>query len=415
MFLLPQIKSQRAMLLRECKVTGSGLRIIVSGLIAQYPLGGIAWHYLQFVLGLKRLGHDVYYLEDTGHYPYNPREQATSKRCDFSVEHLDRVFSQYGLNNKWAYRFPWQSQWFGLSEDRRKEVIATTDVLINVSGTLEKPSQYRNIPKLVYIDTDPVFTQLKLARGQVDFRSIIDMHDATFTFGEQFSDKVPETGHDWVPTRQPIVLSEWSPQEPARNVFTTVMNWTSYNDVIYNGVSYGQKDMEFRRFLDLPERIQPSVLEIAVNVGKTSRTPRNLLRHKGWRLADPDQVCSDPDGYRSYIQSSKAEWTVAKNGYVQGQAGWFSERSACYLASGRPVVAQDTGFSNVFPVGQGLLAYSTLDQAVDAIRQVESEYEKHKEAARGIAEKYFDSDKVLGRLIDKICSVEPSRVESPSN
>ena len=377
----------------------SSLRIIVTGLIAQYPLGGVTWDYFQYVLGLVRLGHDVYYLEDTGQWPYNPLEGGVSKGCEFNVAYLSGLMSRFGLADKWAYRFPWQSQWFGLPEAKRREVLHSADLLINISGTLEHPEDYRQLPRLAYIDSDPVFTQVKLARGQMDFRKLIDVHDVHFSFGEHLSAAVPDTGHRWCPTRQPVVLSEWHPSTPHRDVFTTVMNWTSYNPVVYNGQTYGQKDVEFLRFLALPSLVNPTVFEIAVNEGKTRHAPRTLLVHKGWRVVDPEVVCPDLESYRYYVESSKAEWSVAKNGYVVGQPGWFSCRSACYLAAGRPVVVQDTGFSAVLPVGEGLMSFTTVEEAVAAIRHVEANYTRHAKAARAIAEAYFDSDKVLTRLI----------------
>lgn len=377
----------------------SSLRIIVTGLIAQYPLGGVTWDYFQYVLGLARLGHDVYYLEDTGQWPYNPREGGVSKGCDFNVEYLAAVMDRFGLSNKWAYRFPWQSQWFGLAEKKRNDVVRSADLLVNVSGSLEHPEDYRKSGRLAYIDSDPVFTQIKLARGQADFRQLLDMHNVHFSFGEHLSAAGPKDGLHWRPTRQPVVLSEWEHSLPYREVFTTVMNWTSYKPVVYNGQTYAQKDIEFLRFVELPSRIAPAVLEIAVNEGKTRHPPRTLLAHKGWLVVDPEVVCPDLESYRRYIQSSKAEWSVAKNGYVVGQPGWFSCRSACYLASGRPVVVQDTGFGAVLPVGEGLLTFTSLEQAVAGIRDVEANYASHAKAARAIAEAYFDSDKILARLI----------------
>ncbi len=380
----------------------SRLRIIVSGLIAQYPLGGVSWDYLQYVVGLTRLGHDVYYLEDTGLWPYNPNEGGVSKGCTFNVEYLTNVMEQFGLEDKWAYRFPWESQWFGLDKAKREAVIESADLLINISCSLERPWDYRTIRRLVYVDTDPVFTQLKLAKGQEDFRKLVDAHDVHFSYGERLSEAGLHTGHRWHPIRKPIVISEWRPSIRHRDVFTTVMNWTSYKDITYNGKSYGQKNVEFNRFLDLPGLVSPTVLEMAVNpAGKTRHTPWGLLVHKGWRLVNPAEVCPDLESYRDYIKSSKAEWTVAKNGYVLAQAGWFSGRTACYLAAGRPVVVQDTGFSPVIPTGQGVLSFRTIEEAADGIREIEGHYIQHANAARIIAEEYFDSSKVLSRLIEE--------------
>jgi hypothetical protein len=390
-------------------MSDSKLRIVVSGLIAQYPLGGVAWDYLQYVLGLARLGHDVFYVEDTGQWPYNPQTGGMHPGCEFNVGYLSDLMERFGLSDRWFYRaqsgdgtqeYPWKSQWYGLPDPRRKEVVRTADLLLNVSGTLERPSEYRDVGCLAYIDSDPVFTQMKLASGQEDSRRLVDLHDVHFSFGECHSEAVPATGHDWLPTRQPVILSEWDPRATRRDAFTTVMNWTSYNPVIYQGKTYGQKDVEFEKFIDLPASVAPTVLEIAVNEGKTRRTPRTRLAAKGWVVRDPAEVCPDLDSYRRYVESSKAEWSVAKNGYVEGRAGWFSCRSACYLAAGRPVVVQDTGFSDVLPVGEGILAFTDPDGAVAGIREVEARYERHARAARAIAEEFFEAGKVLSALTE---------------
>lgn len=380
-------------------------RIIVTGLIAQYPLGGVTWDYIQYVLGLKHLGHDVYYFEDTGQWPYNPVAKGTAQDSDFNVKFLADVMKRFGLENRWAYKFPKRSQWFGLSDTKRKKIVRSCDLLINVSGTLASPQDYRVIPRLAYIDSDPVFTQVKLARGLMEFEKLIDMHDVHFSFGESISKLVPSTKYDWNPTRQPIVLAEWEPSMLVDGPYTTIMNWTSYKPLEYKGKSYAQKDVEFRRFIELPELVPDVTLEIAVNEGKTRRTPRELLLHKGWRLVDPDQACPHFDSYRSYIQGSKAEWSVAKHGYVEGQAGWFSGRSACYLAAGKPVIVQDTGFESILPVGEGILSFKDVDQAVSAIQEVERNYSKHSTVAREIAEQHFDSNKVLSQLLTKAFEV----------
>jgi len=382
----------------------SKLRVIVTGLIGQYPLGGVTWDYLQYVLGLRDLGHDVFYFEDTGQWPYAPDTDGVGKNCDYTVRYLTDLFSRFELANRWAYRFPWQSQWFGMSDESRREVVETADLLINVSGTLERPAEYRTAKCLAYIDSDPAFTQVKLASGHQYLRDLLDLHDVLFTFGESIGSELsatPATGDDWLPTRQPIVLSEWTTGTEHRSVFTTVMNWSSYNPVHFEGRAYGQKDVEFRNFMDLPERVAPTVLELAAKSGRRTKLPRELLLHRGWQLVDPDQACPDLDRYRDYLQSSKAEWSVAKGGYVQGQSGWFSCRSACYLAAGRPVVVQDTGFSNVIPTGEGVLAFDDMDGAIAGIQSVESDYERHARAARQIAEEWFDARRVLDQFVTR--------------
>ena len=376
----------------------SKLRIIVTGLIAQYPLGVVAWDYLQYVLGLVRLGHDVYYVEDSGQWPYHPREGGLAVDYQWNITYLARLMERFGLERKWAYRLPAEMTWFGLSESQWRDAAQSADLLINVSGSVDRVEDYRAVKRLVYIDSDPMFTQIRLAQGASYFSAQVQAHDAHFSFGERLS-AAPATGYCWRPTRQPIVVDAWSTPTPRRGALTTVMNWTSYQDVVYAGRHYGQKDVEFMRFLTLPSLVAPTELELAVNLGNTRHTPRALLQQHGWRLVDPDQVCPDLDSYRHYIQRSRAEWSVAKNAYVAGETGWFSCRSACYLAAGRPVVAQDTGFSSVLPVGEGILAFRTLEAA--AIDDLQARYARHASAARDLAATYFHSDVVLNRLIEE--------------
>ena len=389
----------------------SQLRIIVTGLIAQYPLGGVTWDYLQYVLGLARMGHDVYYLEDTGFWPYNPVSGGLSEDgCDFNVSYLSNIMNQYGLQDRWMYRLDSTDSWYGLNETKRRSLFNTADVLINVSGCLAEPANYRTVKRMIYIDSDPVFTQVKLKSGFDSFRKQIDHHDVLFTFAENPHHKIPDTGDIWHTTRQPVVLSEWEPAATHRDVFTTIMNWTSYQSLEYNGENYGQKDVEFEHFIALPDSLPSGTLEIAVNEGKTDHTPYERLRERGWNLVSPNEVCGDLESYRDYIQHSLAEWSVAKNGYVKGESGWFSCRSACYLASARPVVVQDTGFSSLIEGNTGVVAFSTPEEALTGIESVRSDYQKHCDAARAIAEARFDSAHVLQQLLETACNnteIEP--------
>jgi hypothetical protein len=405
----------------------SSLRIVVSGLIAQHPLvGGMTWHYIQYLLGLKRLGHDVYYLEDSGEFPYNFDGGPTgndwvARDADVNLRHLDSTLARFGLGDRWAYRHAPEQRWYGLTEHRRGEILDSADLLINVSGSLERPWEYRSIPRLAYVDTDPMVTQVKLVQNMPSFRQRINTHDRFFSFGECPKAVTPETGHRWQPTRQPIVLDEWAAPASPRNTWTTVMNWTSYAPLVYEGRRYGQKDVEFRRYLELPERVEPVEFEVALSrtqhleweascedhprgwrdpsPSTERRSPREVLASSGWQVVDANSVCANLDAYRNYICGSKAEWSVAKQVYVQARPGWFSERSACYLAAGRPVVVQDTGFGDVLPVGEGLLSFDCLEGAVRAVQEVETNYERHAAAARALAAEYFDSDTVLSRLV----------------
>lgn len=420
------------------------MRIIVTGLIAQHPtLGGVTWDYLQYVCGLRCLGHDVYYFEDSGEWPYTldggpTGDQWIAHDPTSNIEYLEKVMRRFDMDDRWAYRFPTKPRWFGLSDKKRREVLKTAELLINVSGTLESLADYHQIPRRAYIDTDPVFTQVKLNLncGQSDFQKRVAAHNSFFSFGENLSQFVPSTEYSWIPTRTPIVLSQWQPLQPTRNVFSTVMSWTSYQPLRFSGKTYAQKDVEFARFLGLPEKIKPTILEVALsqtqhpewqtklsnlpfsveeNIRKNKLQPDDVLKNMGWKIVNPALVCSDLDSYRSYVESSKGEWSVAKNGYVVGQSGWFSCRSACYLAAGRPVVVQETGFSKVLPTGEGIISFKTMDEAVEGIRDIEKNYDRHCKAAREIAEKYFDSDQVLSKLIDDITGSPSKKAQLKGN
>jgi hypothetical protein len=249
----------------------------------------------------------------------------------------------------------------------------------------------------VLVDTDPVFTQI----GALGMGGELSNYHALFTYGENVHRSectMPTAGRKWKPTRQPVVLDLW-PVEPAPQgaPFTTVTNWSAYGDHAHNGQVYGQKDREFERFIDLP-RHTGQALKLALSAPEHVK---QRLRHAGWGLVDPLEVSRHPAGYRNFIQQSLGEWCVAKHGYVVAGTGWFSDRSAAYLASGRPVVLQDTGFSRNLPCGEGLLAFGDLSQAAIALQRVADDYAAHSRAARRLAQEYFDSTQVLGNLLEQ--------------
>lgn len=395
------------------------MRIIVTGLIAQHPsLGGMTWHYLHYLLGLERLGHDVYYFEDSGEWPYlvgdaDATDGWIDREAFHNIEYLGRTLKRFGFEDKWAYHLATDGRWYGVSARRRREVVASADLLLNVSGSLAYPSRYRQVPRLVYIDTDPTFTQARLQteRGFRRLQKRVAAHDIHFSFGElleQFPDPTP---YRWIATRQPITLDEWTTHEPAGAAFTTIMSWTSFKPLSVHGQRFGQKDIEFERYLSLPTLVQPTELEVAFSGtqhqnwrGVRTLSVGDLARH-GWRTVEATQACADLDTYRSYIQTSRAEWSVAKNGYVVGQSGWFSDRSACYLAAGRPVVVQNTGFGDALPVGEGVLSFRTTEEAAAGILEVQAHYSRHAKAAREIAHEYFDGSRVLSSLLDSVSTV----------
>jgi hypothetical protein len=405
------------------------LRIIVSGLIAQHThLGGVAWDYLQFVVGFARLGHDVFYIEDNGAWPYRIGRAAVVAGqpitdCRENAGRLAGVMARFGLADRWAYRCGIDGTWHGLADSRRNEVIDTADLVLNISGSLQSPEAFAGRAKLAYLDSDPGFTQIAVALDRAPYAERIAMHDVHFSFGETIAPFASGGPYHWRSTRQPILLDEWCGSRPTRSVFSTVMSWAPYKGAIFQGRSYGDKGVEFQRFLELPAKMARAALEVAVPdtemrprlgpaspdmppavaafVGTESApTLARLLEHFGWRVVDSTTCGSDLDSYRRYIQSAMAEWSVAKQGYVTSRSGWFSCRSACYLAAGRPVVVQDTGFSDILPTGEGLMAFTSLDEAVAGIHEVLERYDRHARIAREIAEAYFDAHKVLSRLLE---------------
>ena len=414
------------------------MRIIVTGLVGQYAFGGVAWDYLQFVEGFRQLGHDVFYLEDTEMWPYDPIQNTVSDDCSYNVQYLGTVMDRFGLGDRWIYRNAPDGSYHGHTESDLKEICATADVLLNVSGCGWLRPEYLRIPKKLFLDSDPMFTQAALAAGKQDVIDRVRAHDFHFTFAENIHSpdcRVPAAGFRWIPTRQPIVLEWWQTasgqttalSEPAasgrakgsiaettemlrqaqhdntepRDVFTTVMNWVSYKGCEYESETWGQKDVEFLKFIELPQKTAQK-FEIAMGMGPGMKRPTELLQQKGWQIVEPSECLPDPWTYRDYLRGSKGEWSVAKEGYVKSRSGWFSCRSACYLALGRPCVLQDTGWSGRYPTGNGLFAFRTLEEAVAGIDAINADYASQARAARRLAEQLFDARNVLGQMLEKI-------------
>ena len=385
------------------------MQIIVTGLIATYPLGGVSWDYLQYIQGLHLLGHDVFYLEDTGNWVYNPELGTFTEDCSFNLQYLDAVLTFAvgpGTRRCWSFRSP-IGEYFGLTEREIETVCNQADLFINVSGCCWLRDRYQGCARKLYIDTDPLYTQYQLEamrRGtattdQAYSVNLIRNHDLFFTFAENISDPsccIPSCGLTWHTTRQPIVLENWpftfTPTAPA---LTTVMSWK--NDVTLpsiGGETYGGKDVEFLKFMHLPSRVS-----VTMEIALSGAAPFDQLRHNGWQVVNGYEKSSTMEVYQNYLSSSRGEWSIAKNAYVASRSGWFSTRSAAYLALGKPVVVQDTGFRPYYPVGEGLFDFTDLDEAVSAIESIESNYRRHCEAARSIAESHFGADAVITRLL----------------
>jgi hypothetical protein len=376
------------------------LRILVLGYIVRGPLGGIAWHYLQYVIGLKQLGHDVFFFEDSDDYPscYDPVRNLTDHDPRYGLEFAARVFERVGLEQHWAYYDAHQDCWRGPAGQSAHALCETADVVLNVSGVNPIRPWMTDIPARVLVDTDPGFTQIRHLTDPAS-RVRAEQHTMFASFGENIGQPectVPDDGFSWVPTRQPVVMDAWTPAcGSVDQPLTTVMQWDSYRSAAHDGLRYGMKADSFGPYLDLPARTGET---FTIALGGSRAIQESLADH-GWTIVDSRLPTSDPWTYQNFIAQSKAEFSVAKHGYVVGQTGWFSERSAAYLASGRPVVVQDTGFTRWLRVDDGVLAFTNLEEAVEQVKTLNRSYQRQCAAARAVAHEYFDSDKVLSDLL----------------
>jgi hypothetical protein len=376
------------------------LRIVVLGYIVRGPIGGMTWHHLQYLLGLRGLGHDVFFIEDSDDYPscYDPARGVVDENPAYGLSYCDQVMVKIGMERRWAYYDAMTSRWLGPCFSDAREILRTADVLINVSGVNPLRDNANEPPIRILIDTDPLFTQVRHLNEPARLAQALG-HTAFFTFGESIpagDSRVPDDGIAWQATRQPVCLESWPvTPAPSHARFTTVMQWDSYRIAEHCGQTYGMKADSFEQFAHLPT-LTSSEFEIALG---SSNAPRERLRELGWRLRDPLEVSRDPWNYQRYIQNSLAEFSVAKHGYVAARTGWFSERSACYLASGRPCIVQDTGFPRHLCTGEGLLAFNTVDEAIQQVGKLHQNYANHSRSARQLAEQEFDAARVLGDLL----------------
>jgi hypothetical protein len=378
------------------------LTILFSGMIAGDPHhGGATWAVLQYLLGLRELGHDVWFIEPIRKAGVLPAMSGLAQ--SENANYFRDVCSAYGLSDRAAIVLEGTRQTVGVAHSALVDVASRADLLINVSGMLTDPLLIEPIPVRAYLDLDPAFVQCWHAQG-IDMR--FGAHTHFVTVGRnigQASCPVPTCGRQWITTAQPVVLSAWPVAAGPPNIagLTTIANWRGYGSVMHQGCFYGQKAHSIRKFIDLPtrttERIMPA---IAIHPGETQDLA--ALHDHGWHLLDPSVVASTPQAYQRFITDSKAELGIAKSGYVESRCGWFSDRSICYLASGRPVIAQDTAFSAWLPAGSGVFAFSDMDTLLSAIDSMNSGYRNHCDAARELANSYFDSRRVLSRLLQAL-------------
>ena len=382
--------------------------LVVLGMMGRCPFGGQTWLYLNWLRGLARLGHDVWYVEDDATWPYDPRVDSIADDPGYAVAHLDRVTKRIGLPGRWAYRALYRSadEVYGVSRSRLLELYRDCDALLNVCGATVLNDDHLKARRRVYVETDPVTNQLELAAGKGKTREVLAAHDVIVTYGENYGAPdcgVPLDGFRYLKTRQPIDLELWPAAFDARSrSYTTIGNWKQDgHDVTWNGETYRwSKHHEFLKFIDLPRRRPAVDFELYLNVD--DEADRRRLHGNGWRLTSPLKASLHPFGYQELFRRSRAEWTVAKDQNVRLRSGWFSERDACYLASGKPVIAQSTGFENHLPTGEGLFAFRTMDEVLAAIDVIESDYPRASRAAREVAEEHLEATRVCGRFLEDV-------------
>jgi hypothetical protein len=397
----------------------SSLRIAVTGLAATYPFGGVFWDYMQYLLGLFQMGHDVWYIEDTGKWCYDPQVYTFVEDGSHNAKYLARQIEllEPGLRERWFYRDA-TGQTFGHTWEEVTRFCRSADLFIHISASCWMRDEYFAANRVAFIDSDPMYTQASVPPyldGTIDedARTRVDMlrqHDVFFTFAENIGAPdclIPPDLFSWIPTRQPIVLSCFEsavvPVPARRRVLTTVASWEpAEQGPVVNGVTYRGKSVEFERFMNLPSRSA-----VPLELSMSGKVPSDTLRAHGWQVLDAYEISHDPWVYRDYLAQSFGEWSVAKHAYVASRSGWFSCRTACYLALGVPAIVQDTGFSTSIPSGEGILAFGTLEEASAAIETLCSAPANHAQAARTIARDYFDARVVLGRLVEQALAGQP--------
>lgn len=379
--------------------------IAIAGSLAQKPnQGGHSWVLLQYLLGFKRLGWNVLFLDQLEPAMYvNGAGEPCRLEESSNLRYFLKVMEGFGLDRSYAIICDRGERLIGLSRRQVLDRLRNSAFLLNVMGFLTDEELLAQTPRRVFLDIDPGFGQMW---HDLSLCGFLRGHHTYVTIGENIGLSgclIPTCGLNWLTTRQPVVLDCWPLHPPPQDgCFTGIATWRgAYGPVQYHGRTYGLRVHEFRKFVRVP-LLSGRVFQLALNIHPADEKDTALLLANGWRLVEPKRAAGDPWAYRAFIQGSKAEFMVAKHIYVVACSGWFSDRTICYLATGRPVVVQDTGFKQLYPTGRGLLAFTTLEEAVAGVEEISGDYDRHARAARAIAEEYFHSDIVLSRLLAKL-------------
>lgn len=379
------------------------------GFMGSCPIAGVIWQHLHYIVGLQRLGHEVYYIEDSARLPYNPETFEVNNDFGYAAKLLDSLSRKFDFAGRWSFcaRYLTDFPTAGLPLKRVQRLYTSADAILNVCGTQEFNDDLLASDRILYIESDPGVEQIKVDQRARSTIAYLKRHHALFTFGENVGSKsfpVPSHGFKWMPTRQPVVIDLWKTGRapPRAAVFTSVANWSTsgLKDITWRGEKYlWSKSREFLRFVRAPG-LAGETFELATDI-KDKAALAKFVKN-GWRLRPPHDLSANYRSYRDYIRNSKAEFTAAKDQYVRLNTGWFSDRSACYLAAGRPVITQETGFTSLHRnIAEGLFTFRKLKEIPEAVRQINADYSRHARAARRIAHEFFDSGKVLASLLER--------------
>ncbi len=382
-------------------------KIVMLGMMTKIPVAGAIWGQMHYLEGLRRLGYDPYYVEAHARTPSMLMTSADDDPTALAVDFIGRIMERFGMADRWAFHaLHDDDQVHGMTDTALKQLYKDAALLINYHGGTVPLPEHTATNRLVYLETDPVDTEIEVYEGRQETIDFLSAHCAFYTWGLNYNQPdcrvpMPSPFH-FKPQPPAVVLDLWDPPANAScRRFTTIGNWRqAWREVVFQGETYTwSKHHEFLKCLDLPSRVSQ---EFELSLASYGPDDRAMLEQHGWIVSDAAAISSDLDAYRSFVGASRGEFTVAKDQNIRLRSGWFSERSAQYLAAGRPVITQETGFSNVLPTGTGLFGFSTVNEIVDAVNRVNADYPAHAARAREIAAEFFDYRKVLGPMLAEL-------------
>jgi hypothetical protein len=374
------------------------MKIVFAGCLGRFPIGGHAWIDMQYLAGFRELGHEVIYLEECGpeSWVYNWEAEQVTSDLEYPTRYVQNCLEEIGWGDQWIYRAGEAS--VGMPIESFLEVCSEADLFLVRGAPISLwREEYLRPRRRIFLDVDPGFTQMDLCKRKSKFRSTVQHCERLFTIAQRMNAPdclAPSAGLVWHKTVSPVCLSYWPWAEQAATHFATIMQWKSIRESVHQGRRYGNKNKEFPRFLDLPRQARQP-FRLALTGGDPA-----LLQEHGWETVPGWIATGTARQYQAFIQAAKAEFCVAKQGYMATQSGWFSDRSICFLACGRPALVEDTGLGDWLPTGAGLLTFRNLSEAIEGIERINSDYPAHRRAARRLAEEYFSTRTVLPGLLE---------------